>query len=855
MTQDDSLLGDMENYYASLGEDVDRQLRIEATADTPADGILTVADAIINVNLLHTAEDRNKAVELFYSKLDHFGVNLEELRPVLEEESNMLVNSAAGAGKTTALILKLLKMYIEGSMTKVIPVPLVDGSIQNTPVNKKVLVSTFLKSGAVDLRQDMHKWESKLNIRGIDHTGLQFKTIHAEVLDALKSMNVSVEIKESSDESMRSVMERHGVRSMSATNFRGRITNEEISDIRGLLAYYRNLLDDKRYDHQLMSAYALSTSTLDMMNRDLRELRQRSKIYDFEDIQEMLEEVLNGSPALNKPPNVSVQKHIQSRYDIVFVDEAQDMSQLQYSILKWYFYGAERFIVVGDNDQTIYSWRGSDIDIIQKTILSDYHPVIHSLSTNYRCGANILRAVVPSIERNSNRLAKDLKAYNAGGKVNIVYSGTVERLVQGIQEDVTAGRTGAVLGRTNDALLIPAIILELDGKVEFSVGNSVSMSTRLPRSVFGMVDLITKKYTDEFKMFFENFLYYRDKKEATVLASILKTNKQNLYQLDLDDIRYSIPHLYEIIRDLRIARQADPVSAYIYLLRLLSVRGFSGDSQYARKGRELCKFTEMLLMEHPRLSDASIAEIQDMFSHTLPDQLVKRSKYGKGTPIRLTTVHEAKGKEWDSVYIWNNVQGVFPSQIGNRDITEAEFEEERRVHYIAWTRPKQQLTVFTEKGSESPFLLECDLSSPEDVKQINPEDVIHEDSTDTGGKTIFYRPRKPQEDMRTPNEVYYDKYVAAIEDVRHDYSIERVTSYSLVVNYATAMALREQGVQDYTLHPQSEYTPGSVGEKQTRKDALAYLEENDIELGVETYVDYLDSFFSNYADNILEQEI
>jgi DNA helicase-2/ATP-dependent DNA helicase PcrA len=74
--------------------------------------------------------------------------------------------------------------------------------------------------------------------------------------------------------------------------------------------------------------------------------------------------------------------------------------------------------------------------------------------------------------------------------------------------------------------------------------------------------------------------------------------------------------------------------------------------------------------------------------------------------VVLTTAHESKGKEWDNVYIWNDSKGVFPNTGGYRNLTSEEYEEERRIHYIAWTRAKEKLVIYTsdKKGA---FLEEC----------------------------------------------------------------------------------------------------------------------------------------------------
>src|SRR5690606_1849275 len=74
--------------------------------------------------------------------------------------------------------------------------------------------------------------------------------------------------------------------------------------------------------------------------------------------------------------------------------------------------------------------------------------------------------------------------------------------------------------------------------------------------------------------------------------------------------------------------------------------------------------------------------------------------------IQLTTVHDFKGKEADSVYIWKDTDKMFPSERS----TESDFEEERRVHYIAGTRAKKKSTILTIANQESPFIKEMEIT-------------------------------------------------------------------------------------------------------------------------------------------------
>ena len=1049
-----------------------------------------------------TTTNQNQVLEMFYNKLAEMGMNLDELRPILECEDNLLILSGAGAGKTTTLILKIIRDLLSGTMMTVNTVNTIHG-VSHVHVPAKILVSTFLRTGAQELQASLREWCEKLGVTGVDYSSIQFKTIHSEVKEAITHMGAPVRILENTNDLIKSVALKYGIRSVSATT--RSISADEVNELATIMAYARNRLDMKRYDHPLASDYGLNTLLMDAFLADFKMFRQATGQMDFEDMQELLLDALRTNP--------NVENFILARYDYVFVDEYQDTSQLQYELLKYYFKGSKRVIVVGDSEQCliegtmiqtdlglkpiqdiqvgdrvlsgvglgesgyypvdktskrmvvedisviklksgrvlkgtkdhiafakipdvvgkyyvylmyrhdigfrigvtqtmrqdsrldkhgnyknvdrcginmrlnfergdkawvlhttdsledardkeesislnygiptymfeyketykswnykltqeeiiemhervdsktkgmllldamgylfeyphfrpkgkndklrlnlrlfsetatskktgvhksslsadtmdsnfsailgnympistkhtttseklytsaskagyslddyfdvafkvaremeamgyyidvvrrarfteqdafdfmplgnfivgmlvpitledgsvvedevvsvetesyqgyvydmsvphtrnfsangilvkncIYSWRGSDNDIIKRRHIEDFNPTILNLTTNYRCKANILNAVKPSIMINGSPHSETLRAAKEGGEVSIIYDADVNHMVTSLKSDLMRKYSVGVLARTNADLLIPALILELDGNINFSLSKSVNLNGRMPRQIINMLDLVTKRVTNDFESLFKTFLKRYDWHEAEKLYNVLVANRSlSIYSIEEKDLEYSVPTLYHgFLKGLRQAYKKDQVTAYLYILELLEQKVFTGSSTYVQKARDLTYFIKKLIMEHEALKDLSLMQIDVLFRSTLPERLATRTKYNTNAIVKLTTVHEAKGKEWDSVYIWNNTEGAFPNQVGNRDLTEDEFQEERRVHYIAWTRAKDKLTVYTSKLKPGTFLKECDSSY---YNQTNPEpesETKHLFKRDTG---------------------------------------------------------------------------------------------------------------------------
>ena len=635
----------------------------------------------------------------FFDKLKKANINLEELGCILKETDNSLIISCAGSGKTTALILKIIYDLYTGLSYKVVEIPSASG-VNSVRVPANILVTTFLKSGAEDLKKSFNSWLQRLNITGIDTSKIVFRTMHSEVYQALKSMGVEISIVTDNTKYIRASMKSFGVRSVMSKS--RQITVDEVRDIECILAYARNRLDNKKYSHPLMTDYNMDETVLKYMLSDTKNQRREEGVMDYEDLQELLLDALKKNPA--------VQSVIKQRYDFIYCDEFQDTSQLQYALLQYYFDAAKRVICIGDDDQCIYSWRGSDINIITNYFIDDYTPNVYNLSTNYRCKSTILDAVIPSIIKNENRAKKEIKAAKDGGTLNVLINHTVSELIRSVQNDVYNGKSVGIISRTNNDLLIPALILELGGGIDYCVSKQLNVRGRLPRFVFGCIELLTKRYSDYFEDYFKQVLSFGNKSEANLLCDILKNNQNlSIFSINSEDLEASVPNLYySLLEPLRSYRKgADGDRAAYDVLLFIMRDSFRGTSAYAKKAHDLFDYTIDLI--HSELcQDLSLYELDTLFNSTIPSHLDTRTTRNNAL-VKLTTVHEAKGKEWDSVYIWNDNDGVFPAQVGQRALSQDEYEEERRIHYIAWTRAKEKLTVYATQGTMSPFLEECEI--------------------------------------------------------------------------------------------------------------------------------------------------
>lgn len=644
-------------------------------------------------------------LDKFYANLEALGYNLTELKPALEQNGNALIISCAGSGKTTFLELKLIHDYLSGELFTEREVQTASG-VMKQKVISRVFISTFLKTGAEELKNSFDEKCTELRVQGICADNFTFSTLHAEYYSILTAIGVKPTIMPEADctEALAATCKSLSIRNKTRYHS-GAISRDEVTDIACIVGYARNRIDEARYKHPLSAEYGLTQGILDKLLELYKKRRLAVNSYDFEDLQELVYTGIATNPKFAE--------FVGSRYDYIFIDEFQDTSQIQYEILKAYIRNAKKTVAIGDDDQCIYSWRGSDIDIITKRFPDDFKPAVHKFTVNYRCRANILAPVIPSIKRNTNRYDKDLTAYKAGGLVVVNNTCNVDSLMNEVRNSVAQAYSVGILSRTNFDLLAPAILLELDNTIPFTLSKSVGITGYIPRQVFGCIKLLTRRYTEDFRSLLELFAERDGKFECKKLCDILATQPEtSLNTFTDEDLAYSAPILYRnFFKPVRACQ--DKRSAYIELLKYLLNNSYTGTSPFAIRARLFVAFVMDLVLNHHSLKAMPIEDLDELFSNILPSRLSKRAyaKKQEDCPVRLTTVHEAKGKEWQSVIIWNDTDGVFPAQVGRHILTSAEYEEERRLHYIAFTRAKERLTIFTSETAPSPYLRECDFEA------------------------------------------------------------------------------------------------------------------------------------------------
>lgn len=665
-------------------------------------------------------------------KPDYDNIEYTELYYALTTDGNQIINAAAGAGKTTALISKIQKDIATGSCMRVQTLP----NGMNVQVVDKVFVGTFLRSGAEELKQALLSWQKKL---GYSETAGQivFSTLDAEFKRCLESMGVTVKIGEQSTLDgcfRRAVRKAHIVR-----NDGKNLTAEDYRIIGSIITYARGRLDDKKYCHPSAPDYCLNQQVTDMLIQLYSSERIACGVMDFEDISELLYRYLYITP------NPAVQDVVASRYNYMYLDEFQDTSQIQYAILRAYRRGnlventdatfdtdkrdalytgiptKGKIVVVGDQSQTIYSFRGSDSKVLTENFPKDFNPNITPLSVNWRCPETILSPIIPSIHLNKDSENQAIKSAREGGELHVYefmsLSNMTDHLIKSIGEDIDANRSVAILCRTNFEGIIPALNIEKAKLGRYSISSEgMTLSSSLPRSILNIANLFMQLSDTKVRSALNMLVPYYARYEVNELVNALensktKTSAMTIWTMPLEDIEYSCPSLLELIKSVRAEmfdEQGNRVQ-YADIIGLRYLYAYMYDKTFAKKTtyNESAKtLISALLNLIERNNYATIREFVDDVVR-INDRLKNAIKL-KNANITIATVHEFKGKEADSVYIWNDSDGVFPSS--KTDLSDADLvAEERRVHYIACTRAKEREHIYTLVGKRGMFIDEMNV--------------------------------------------------------------------------------------------------------------------------------------------------
>ena len=448
------------------------------------------------------------------------------------------------------------------------------------------------------------------------------------------------------------------------------------------------------YQRQMLAVY-----------RAYEELCQRSGLVDFAELLLRAHELLRDNP--------EILDFYQKRFLQVHVDEFQDTNTIQYAWLRLLTQGRDNLFVVGDDDQSIYGWRGAKIENIYR--FQQHYPnhKVIKLEQNYRSTGHILKAANKVIAYNEGRMGKELWTDSGEGELISLYAAFNEQdeayfVVERIRKWVDEG------GSRNDVAIL------YRSNAQSRQFEERLMATGTPYRVYGGLRFFERA---EIKNALAYLRVMSNHDDDASFERVVNTPTRGIGAKSLEDIRgvardrqFSLWRAAEelIHQQCLPARAANALSGFLKLVEQLEqqtdgvelfekvkqVVERSGLIEFYKKekgdkGEMRVENLEELvnaarLFDYDRDNEENLGELDMFLAHAaLEAGEMQGDDYDDC--VQLMTLHSAKGLEFKQVFLVGMEEGLFPSQQSMED--PGRLEEERRLCYVGMTRAMEHLTL------------------------------------------------------------------------------------------------------------------------------------------------------------------
>ncbi len=404
----------------------------------------------------------------------------------------------------------------------------------------------------------------------------------------------------------------------------------------------------------------------------------------------------------NKP---DIKKLYQNKFKYILVDEFQDTNASQYYWLKTLAENHQNLCAVGDDDQSIYSWRGADVNNILNFEKDFKNTKIIRLERNYRSTGNILAAASQLIAKNQNRLGKTLwTKEDMGNKINIrtVYDGKEE--AQSISDEIEAYQ------RNNNSINNVAILVRAGFQTRTFEERFLKIG--LPYQVVGGLRFYERA---EIRDAIAYLRLVNSSDDQLAFERIINKPKRGLGEMTIKNIElYSRSRKISLEMASRKLAETDEISSKAGT----SIRLFSKNLDKWRidvSNNKLGDLVEIILEESGYIEmlkkDRSIEapgrldnlkelvnainEFDSLSNFLEHIQLVMDGSNNQNMETaKIMTLHAAKGLEFPLVFLPGWEEGLFPNQRAIDENGESGLEEERRLAYVGITRAKNDVWIF-----------------------------------------------------------------------------------------------------------------------------------------------------------------
>lgn len=657
--------------------------------------------------------------------MEQFAANLNPMqqKAVLQTEGPVLILAGAGSGKTTVLVNRIAYIMAHQNVR---PWNILAITFTNKAAREmKDRVSALLEEEARDMWiGTFHSMCLRILRRYIDRIGYQKSFVIYDTDDVktiMKQLYKSMNLDEK--------------------NFPLRSVMAQISHAKD------EMIDDKSYALSAASDYH-KTMVSKVYTAYQKVLRDNNAL-DFDDIIMLTVKLLQ--------QNEDILSQYANQFHYILVDEYQDTNNAQYALISLLAKGYRNLCVVGDDDQSIYKFRGANIRNILDFEKEFSDCTVIKLEQNYRSTQTILNAANAVIRNNKKRKGKELWTDNSiGDKIVLKQVSNeheegqyVANEISKLKEEGISYSDCVILQRTN---------------AQTRVMEEMLLRAAIPYRVLGGLRFYDRKEIKDMIAYLRVILNPND---SASLRRIINEPKRSIGLTTIQKImeiaaREDIS-LYEVIARVHeypeLLKAEMKLQAFYEMIEYLhSIMDTVNMTDFMEKVLEKTMYIEALEAQHSIEAETRIENIREFLSVTREydarEEHPNLAEFLEGVAlvadidnydeeeesVTLMTMHSAKGLEFPVVFLVGMEDGLFPSF---RSLGEEELEEERRLCYVAITRAKKQLFM-TYANNRILFGSSTHNMPSRFLKEI-PEDLLDE-------KKMAPRPKKEDVKARRDKE-------------------------------------------------------------------------------------------------------
>ncbi|MCR5344335.1 MAG: ATP-dependent helicase [Butyrivibrio sp.] len=588
-------------------------------------------------------------------------------------EGPACVIAGPGSGKTFVIIKRILNLIRKG----VSP-----GSI---------LTITFTKAAAIEMQQRFIKETDSM------YPEVLFGTFHSIFYHILDNRNYSI-LKEPDKYRILS----HILQRKDYDNESIRLILSEISRLKNTGEPIENRDKGVPFYEDFPEIYS-----------EYCEILKEQSLMDFDDMVLLCRDYLIDRP--------DVRKKWQDRLKFIQIDEYQDINKMQFEVVRLLLNEKNNLFVVGDDDQAIYGFRGSDPKLMLTfdEYFKDARRII--LDTNYRCTPAILDASKLVIDENKIRYRKDIKSGKCGNAGIFRGASFTDRSEQytGIIRKLNSMKTNmqlsdiAIIVRTNTEATGIARILN-DANVPCLYKEKIVALHEKPV----VMDILSYMAFAKSGQKRSDFIRIMNKPVRYICREccsreIIKESDLTMYYQKKGKLRMTTT-VQKFFRDMKLLSKLSPKGSVHF------IRGYLGYDKYLKEkfieNEKVWTIHKEELDELEKLC-AGFKTYEDLIEYLEDTSRVldkmRNAKIVNKSGVRIMTMHASKGLEFKAVFLPDLNEGIVPSR---KSITIEEIEEERRMLYVAMTRAKEELYLSFVKGTkENPMRMSGFLRPVRDI--------------------------------------------------------------------------------------------------------------------------------------------